>query len=80
MSRSRSSARRKALSLVDHLARANPDYVASLYEQFRKDPKSVDEPWRLVFAGYEFGLGSASGTAGGVESSTWSTRSASSAT
>jgi 2-oxoglutarate dehydrogenase E1 component len=55
------------LSLVDHLARANPDYVASLYEQFRKDPKSVDEPWRLVFAGYEFGLGSASGTAGGVE-------------
>ena len=42
------------MSLLDDLARANPEYVDALYRQFQRDPASVDERWALVFAGYEF--------------------------
>jgi 2-oxoglutarate dehydrogenase E1 component len=37
----------------DAIARANPDYLESLYQQYRRDPSSVPEPWALVFAGYD---------------------------
>jgi 2-oxoglutarate dehydrogenase E1 component len=37
----------------DFIARANLKYVDALYEQYRRDPASVDERWALVFAGYE---------------------------
>jgi 2-oxoglutarate dehydrogenase E1 component len=43
-------------NLLDVLGRANPDYVDSLYRQYRQDPKSVDAQWALIFAGYEFAL------------------------
>ena len=39
---------------LDFLARANPDYVDSLYRQWKEDPSAVDERWALVFAGYDF--------------------------
>ncbi|MGH7279148.1 MAG: thiamine pyrophosphate-dependent enzyme, partial [Candidatus Rokuibacteriota bacterium] len=42
------------MSWLDEVIRANPDYVESLYGQFRRDPASVDERWALVFAGYEW--------------------------
>ncbi|MGH7818444.1 MAG: 2-oxoglutarate dehydrogenase E1 subunit family protein, partial [Candidatus Binatia bacterium] len=42
------------MSTLDFLARANPDYIDSLYEQWKRDPSSVEERWRLVFAGYDF--------------------------
>jgi 2-oxoglutarate dehydrogenase E1 component len=42
------------MSWLDDVARANPDYVASLYEAYRRDPASVDERWGLLFAGYEW--------------------------
>jgi 2-oxoglutarate dehydrogenase E1 component len=42
------------VNFLDFIARANPDYVESLYRQFKADPSSVDERWALVFAGYEF--------------------------
>jgi 2-oxoglutarate dehydrogenase E1 component len=47
---------------VDEILRANPDYVESLYAEYRRDPASVDERWALIFAGYEWardGAGSA---------------------
>jgi 2-oxoglutarate dehydrogenase E1 component len=40
----------------DAIARANPEYLESLYQQFRQNPESVDEQWRLLFAGYDFAL------------------------
>jgi 2-oxoglutarate dehydrogenase E1 component len=46
----------------DDLARASPEYVESLYRDYRRDPGSVDERWALVFAGYDLGR---QGTAGG---------------
>ncbi len=41
----------------DLVARANPEYVDTLYQQYRQDPASVDEGWALVFAGYDFARG-----------------------
>ena len=41
----------------DEIARASPEYVEALYQQFRRDPASVDERWALLFTGYEFGAG-----------------------
>jgi 2-oxoglutarate dehydrogenase E1 component len=38
---------------LDFITRANPDYVDGLYRQFLRDPKSVDEQWALLFAGFE---------------------------
>ena len=46
------------MSRFDLIARANPEYVESLYRQYREAPESVDERWALVFAGYEFGRAS----------------------
>lgn len=44
------------METLDFLARANPDYVDSLYRQWKSDPGSVDERWALVFAGYDFAV------------------------
>jgi 2-oxoglutarate dehydrogenase E1 component len=41
--------------LLDEIARANPQYVAALYDDYGRDPSSVPDDWRLIFAGYEFG-------------------------
>jgi 2-oxoglutarate dehydrogenase E1 component len=35
------------------LALANKDYVADQYRRWKEDPRSVDESWRLFFAGFE---------------------------
>ncbi len=48
----------------DLVARANPEYVESLYRQYREDPESVDERWVLVFAGYEFARAGGAAAAG----------------
>jgi 2-oxoglutarate dehydrogenase E1 component len=42
------------MSWLDDVLRANPGYVASLYEAYRQDAASVDERWALLFAGYEW--------------------------
>ena len=38
---------------MDEIARANPDYVESLYRDYLRDPASVEERWAMVFAGYD---------------------------
>ena len=43
--------------LLDELTRVNPAYVASLWDDYRRDPSSVDERWALIFAGLEYGFG-----------------------
>jgi 2-oxoglutarate dehydrogenase E1 component len=40
---------------LDHMARANPDYVEEQYRRYKEDPRSVDEQWALFFAGFELG-------------------------
>ena len=34
---------------------AHPSYIESIYEQYRKDPESVEEGWQLFFRGFDFG-------------------------
>jgi 2-oxoglutarate dehydrogenase E1 component len=38
---------------MDQIARANPEYVEALYQEYLRDPRSVDERWAMVFAGYD---------------------------
>ncbi|HLL89459.1 MAG TPA: 2-oxoglutarate dehydrogenase E1 component [Tepidisphaeraceae bacterium] len=39
----------------DFVNRANADYIDRLYQQWQKDPRSVEEPWLSYFAGFEAG-------------------------
>ncbi|MCL6645112.1 MAG: 2-oxoglutarate dehydrogenase E1 component, partial [Dehalococcoidia bacterium] len=41
----------------DFIARANPEWVEAQYRAWRRDPRSVDERWALVFAGFDFAGG-----------------------
>jgi len=34
----------------------NAAYIESMYEDYRKDPSSLDDSWQKFFEGYEFGL------------------------
>src|SRR5688572_30371137 len=45
------------MSDLDHVSRANPDYVEEQYRRYRADPRSVDEGWALFFAGFDMALG-----------------------
>jgi 2-oxoglutarate dehydrogenase E1 component len=45
------------VNAFDAVFRTNPEYVESLYRDYRRDPASVDERWALVFAGYELACG-----------------------
>ncbi len=37
----------------DLINRANADYIDRLYEQYQRDPRSLDEAWQAYFAGFE---------------------------
>ena len=37
----------------DFFHRANADYIEQLYQQYVKDPRSVDEIWQAYFAGFD---------------------------
>jgi 2-oxoglutarate dehydrogenase E1 component len=43
------------------LALANKDYVADQYRRWKEDPRSVDESWRLFFAGFDLAADGANG-------------------
>jgi 2-oxoglutarate dehydrogenase E1 component len=49
------------MDTFDSIARTNPEYVEALYRRYRADPRSVDESWALVFAGYDFALAAGPG-------------------
>ncbi len=38
---------------LDFVNRANSDYIETLYQEYQKDPRSLDEHWRAFFAGLE---------------------------
>jgi 2-oxoglutarate dehydrogenase E1 component len=42
---------------LSFIANAHPNYIEQLYEQYSKDPSSVEEEWRTFFAGFEFASG-----------------------
>jgi 2-oxoglutarate dehydrogenase E1 component len=55
------------LNLPNYLTSADNTYVDSLYQDFVKDPSSVEETWRKFFEGFEFGLSSGAGKTSGGE-------------
>ena len=40
----------------DFVNRENAEYLDRLYEQYRRDPRSVSQQWQVFFAGFELGL------------------------
>jgi 2-oxoglutarate dehydrogenase E1 component len=45
---------------LDFVNRANADFIDRLFEQYRKDPRSVSDAWQAFFAGFDAGLGRSS--------------------
>ncbi|NIG53323.1 2-oxoglutarate dehydrogenase E1 component [Chitinophaga sp. Cy-1792] len=43
---------------------SHPAYIESLYQDFRKDPNSVDPEWVKFFEGFDFAVSNANGKAG----------------
>jgi len=39
----------------DFVNRANADYIDRLYDQYERDPRSLDEAWQAFFAGFDMG-------------------------
>jgi 2-oxoglutarate dehydrogenase E1 component len=68
-------ATRRAVINLDFINRANAEYVDGLYQQYLRDPESVDAEWALFFAGFEAGRsalpsGNGAGAAPAVASAT----------
>src|SRR5438552_225027 len=49
----------------DFVNRANAQYIDQLYQQYQRDPRSVEEHWRAFFAGFDTGA-SRGATPGGT--------------
>ncbi|HEX8341743.1 MAG TPA: 2-oxoglutarate dehydrogenase E1 component [Tepidisphaeraceae bacterium] len=43
------------MQTFDFVNRANAEYIEQVFQQYRKNPASVDEQWRAYFAGFELG-------------------------
>src|SRR5688500_12571322 len=41
----------------DFVNRANAEYIDRLYDQYLRDPQSLDETWQAYFSGFEFAGG-----------------------
>jgi 2-oxoglutarate dehydrogenase E1 component len=54
------------MHLFDFVNRSNADYIDRLYQQYQKDPRSIDEPWLSYFAGFDAGVGRSNGKDGVV--------------
>jgi 2-oxoglutarate dehydrogenase E1 component len=61
---------------LDFINRANADYVDALYQQYLRDPASVDAQWALFFAGFEAAGGNGATGAGATGARTGVARAA----
>src|ERR1043165_8767389 len=43
-----------------YLSNAEPAYIENLYQQFKKNPSSVDVEWKKFFEGFDFAVANAS--------------------
>src|SRR5688500_3324993 len=57
--RPQGEAERPVKPRFDFANQANAEYIDRLYQQYQRDPRTVDETWRAYFAGFEFALGRA---------------------
>ncbi|MEM9822675.1 MAG: 2-oxoglutarate dehydrogenase E1 component, partial [Bacteroidota bacterium] len=53
------------MSDYSYVFNAHPSFIENMYEQYQKDPNSVEDGWRSFFQGFEFaqnGNGHSNGT------------------
>lgn len=64
------------MDVLNFFSAANSEYIEELYARYQQDPSSLEENWRLFFAGFELGLGRplVSGSGGSGEFATLSQR------
>ena len=43
---------------LDFISQAEPQALEQLYQQYRNNPESVDESWRLFFKGFDLATAS----------------------
>jgi 2-oxoglutarate dehydrogenase E1 component len=57
----------KRLTMRDYsyVSNAHPSFIESLYRQYRQDPASVEDGWRVFFEGFDFGGQQADGLPSG---------------
>src|SRR5687768_15104918 len=60
----------------DFVNRANAEYIDRLYEQYQRDPRSIDVTWQAYFAGFEYAAGKAPGGNGKLTAPSLRTRDA----
>src|SRR5687768_13504133 len=41
---------------VSYISNAHPAYIESLYQDFKKNPTSVDEDWKRFFEGFDLAI------------------------
>ena len=51
------------MDTFDFVNRENAEYIERLYQQYQKDPRSLEERWQAFFAGFELGLDRTAGAA-----------------
>ncbi len=58
------------MDVFSYIANAHPEYIEQLYQDFKKNPESVEEDWKSFFEGFDFatthfsdGTASSTGTA-----------------
>src|SRR5436309_1515537 len=44
-----------------YITNAEPAYIESLYEEFKKNPNNVDAEWKKFFEGFDFAVANAEG-------------------
>src|SRR5437763_786762 len=45
-----------SMDTFDFVNRANAEYIDRLYQQYLKDPRSLEDHWKAFFAGFDLGL------------------------
>ncbi|MBC6995614.1 2-oxoglutarate dehydrogenase E1 component [Neolewinella lacunae] len=50
------------MSNFSHISNAHPSYIENLYEQFSRQPDSVDSSWRDFFLGFNYATDNGNGT------------------
>ncbi len=46
----------ESMNPVSYISNAHPEFIESLYSDFRNDPNSVDLEWKKFFDGFEFAI------------------------
>ena len=55
------------MDLFSYVANAHPEYIESLYQDFKNGNEDLDDEWKSFFQGFDFATTHANGEAGQAE-------------